>query len=77
MTLPVGVLVVVLALFVLSLALPTLPSDLHASSSDMQWSVDSYSHRPRHGGSGRGGDLADVTTSGGAQSSWISPAILP
>src|SRR5260370_23142370 len=37
------VLVVALDLFVLSLALPTLSADLHASSSDLQWFVDAYS----------------------------------
>ncbi|MGO9295064.1 MAG: MFS transporter [Streptosporangiaceae bacterium] len=41
--LAVSVLTVVLDLFVLSLALPTLSADLHASSSDLQWFVDSYS----------------------------------
>src|ERR1700693_5242796 len=38
-----SVLVVALDLFVLSLALPTLSADLHASSSDLQWFVVSYS----------------------------------
>src|SRR5215469_16518671 len=41
--LSLSVLVVALDLFVLSLALPTLSRDLHASSSDLQWFVDSYS----------------------------------
>jgi MFS transporter, DHA2 family, multidrug resistance protein len=41
--LSLSVLVVALDLFVLSLALPTLSADLHASSSDLQWFVDSYS----------------------------------
>src|SRR5262249_34824116 len=30
-------------LFVLTLALPTMSADLHASSSDLQWFVDAYS----------------------------------
>jgi DHA2 family multidrug resistance protein-like MFS transporter len=41
--LAVSVLVVGLDLFVLSLALPTLAVDLHASTGDLQWFVDSYS----------------------------------
>ena len=41
--LAISVLVVGLDLFVLSLALPTLAVDLHASTGDMQWFVDSYS----------------------------------
>jgi DHA2 family multidrug resistance protein-like MFS transporter len=41
--LAISVLVVGLDLFVLSLALPTLAVDLHASTSDLQWFVDSYS----------------------------------
>ena len=41
--LALSVLVVGLDLFVLSLALPTLSRDLHASSSDLQWFVDAYS----------------------------------
>ncbi|HEX5188491.1 MAG TPA: DHA2 family efflux MFS transporter permease subunit [Streptosporangiaceae bacterium] len=41
--LSLSVLVVALDLFVLTLALPTLSSDLHASSGDLQWFVDSYS----------------------------------
>ena len=41
--LSLSVLVVALDLFVLSLALPTLSADLRASSSDLQWFVDSYS----------------------------------
>ncbi len=41
--LSLSVLVVALDLFVLSLALPTLSADLHASSGDLQWFVDSYS----------------------------------
>jgi MFS transporter, DHA2 family, multidrug resistance protein len=41
--LAVSVLVVGLDLFVLSLALPTLAVDLHASTSDLQWFVDAYS----------------------------------
>src|SRR5262249_26044524 len=41
--LSLSALVVALDLFVLSLALPTLSSDLHASSGDLQWFVDSYS----------------------------------
>jgi DHA2 family multidrug resistance protein-like MFS transporter len=40
--LALSVLVVGLDLFVLSLALPTLSRDLHASSSDLQWFVDAY-----------------------------------
>jgi MFS transporter, DHA2 family, multidrug resistance protein len=41
--LSLSVLVVALDLFVLTLALPTLSSDLHASSGDLQWFVDAYS----------------------------------
>ncbi len=41
--LAISVLVVGLDLFVLSLALPTLAVDLHASTSDLQWFIDSYS----------------------------------
>ncbi len=41
--LALSVLVVGLDLFVLSLALPTLSVDLHASTSDLQWFVDAYS----------------------------------
>jgi len=41
--LAVSVLVVGLDLFVLSLALPTLAVDLHASTGDLQWFIDSYS----------------------------------
>jgi MFS transporter, DHA2 family, multidrug resistance protein len=41
--LSLSVLVVALDLFVLTLALPTLSADLHASSGDLQWFVDSYS----------------------------------
>src|SRR3984957_5650038 len=41
--LAVSVLVVALDLFVLTLALPTLSADLHASTSDLQWFVDAYS----------------------------------
>jgi len=41
--LAISVLVVGLDLFVLTLALPTLSADLHASSSDLQWFVDAYS----------------------------------
>ncbi|MGN6793733.1 MAG: DHA2 family efflux MFS transporter permease subunit [Streptosporangiaceae bacterium] len=41
--LSLSVLVVALDLFVLTLALPTLSADLRASSSDLQWFVDSYS----------------------------------
>jgi len=41
--LAVSVLVVGLDLFVLSLALPTLAVDLHATTGDLQWFVDSYS----------------------------------
>jgi MFS transporter, DHA2 family, multidrug resistance protein len=40
--LALSVLVVGLDLFVLSLALPTLSKDLHASSGDLQWFVDAY-----------------------------------
>jgi DHA2 family multidrug resistance protein-like MFS transporter len=40
--LALSVLVVGLDLFVLSLALPTLSRDLHASSGDLQWFVDAY-----------------------------------
>ncbi len=38
-----SVLVVALDLFVLTLALPTVSADLHASSGDLQWFVDAYS----------------------------------
>jgi DHA2 family multidrug resistance protein-like MFS transporter len=41
--LSLSVLVVALDLFVLTLALPTVSADLHASSGDLQWFVDSYS----------------------------------
>ena len=41
--LSLSVLVVALDLFVLTLALPTLSTDLHASTSDLQWFVDAYS----------------------------------
>jgi MFS transporter, DHA2 family, multidrug resistance protein len=41
--LSLSVLVVGLDLFVLSLALPTLSVDLHATTGDLQWFVDSYS----------------------------------
>jgi MFS transporter, DHA2 family, multidrug resistance protein len=41
--LAISVLVVGLDLFVLSLALPTLSVDLHASTGDLQWFVASYS----------------------------------
>jgi DHA2 family multidrug resistance protein-like MFS transporter len=41
--LALSVLVVALDLFVLTLALPTLSSDLHASSADLQWFVAAYS----------------------------------
>ena len=41
--LALSVLVVGLDLFVLSLALPTLAVDLHASTGDLQWFVDAYS----------------------------------
>src|SRR5215831_2265206 len=41
--LSLSVLVVALDLFVLTLALPTLAVDLHASSGDLQWFVDAYS----------------------------------
>jgi EmrB/QacA subfamily drug resistance transporter len=41
--LALSVLVVALDLFILTLALPTLSADLHASSSDLQWFVDAYS----------------------------------
>jgi EmrB/QacA subfamily drug resistance transporter len=41
--LAISVLVVGLDLFVLSLALPTLSVDLHASTGDLQWFVDAYS----------------------------------
>src|ERR1700685_4107563 len=41
--LALSVLVVGLDLTVLHLALPTLGTDLHASTSDLQWFVDSYS----------------------------------
>jgi MFS transporter, DHA2 family, multidrug resistance protein len=42
-SLSLSVLVVALDLFVLTLALPTLSADLHASSGDLQWFVDAYS----------------------------------
>ena len=42
-SLSLSVLVVALDLFVLTLALPTVSADLHASSSDLQWFVDAYS----------------------------------
>ncbi len=38
-----SMLVIALDLFVLTLALPTLSTDLHASTSDLQWFVDAYS----------------------------------
>ena len=38
-----SVLVVGLDLTVLNLALPTIATDLHASSSDLQWIADAYS----------------------------------
>jgi MFS transporter, DHA2 family, multidrug resistance protein len=41
--LALSVLVVGLDLTVLNLALPTLGTDLHASTSDLQWFIDSYS----------------------------------
>ncbi len=41
--LSLSVLVVALDLFVLTLALPTISADLHASSSDLQWFIDAYS----------------------------------
>jgi MFS transporter, DHA2 family, multidrug resistance protein len=41
--LSLSVLVVALDLFVLNLALPTISTDLHASSGDLQWFVDAYS----------------------------------
>src|SRR6266849_5726586 len=41
--LSLSVLVVALDLFVLTLALPTVSADLHASSGDLQWFVDGYS----------------------------------
>ena len=41
--LSLSVLVVALDLFVLTLALPTVSSDLRASSGDLQWFVDAYS----------------------------------
>jgi DHA2 family multidrug resistance protein-like MFS transporter len=41
--LALSVLVVGLDLTVLNLALPTLGSDLHASTSDLQWFIDAYS----------------------------------
>jgi MFS transporter, DHA2 family, multidrug resistance protein len=41
--LALSVLVVALDLFVLTLALPTLSADLHASTGDLQWFVDAYS----------------------------------
>ena len=42
-SLSLSVLVVALDLFVLTLALPTVSTDLHASSADLQWFVDAYS----------------------------------
>jgi MFS transporter, DHA2 family, multidrug resistance protein len=42
-SLSLSVLVVALDLFVLTLALPTVSADLHASSSDLQWFVAAYS----------------------------------
>ncbi len=42
-SLSLSVLVVALDLFVLTLALPTVSADLHASSTDLQWFVDAYS----------------------------------
>ena len=41
--LSLSVLVVALDLFVLTLALPTVSADLHASSADLEWFVDAYS----------------------------------
>jgi MFS transporter, DHA2 family, multidrug resistance protein len=41
--LSLSVLVVALDLFVLTLALPTVSADLHASSGDLEWFVDAYS----------------------------------
>src|SRR5271165_6051009 len=41
--LALSVLVVGLDIFVLTLALPTLSVDLHATSGDLQWFIDSYS----------------------------------
>jgi EmrB/QacA subfamily drug resistance transporter len=41
--LALSVLVVGLDIFVLTLALPTLSVDLHASSGDLQWFIDAYS----------------------------------
>jgi EmrB/QacA subfamily drug resistance transporter len=41
--LAISMLVIGIDLFVLSLALPTLSVDLHASTSDLQWFVDAYS----------------------------------
>src|SRR4029077_12501712 len=41
--LALSVLVVGLDVFVLTLAIPTLSVDLHASSSDAQWFLDAYS----------------------------------
>jgi len=41
--LALSVLVVGLDLTVLNLALPTLGTDLHASTSDLQWFIDTYS----------------------------------
>ena len=41
--LSLSVLVVALDLFVLTLALPTVSADLHASTGDLQWFVDAYS----------------------------------
>lgn len=42
-SLSLSVLVVALDLFVLTLALPTVSADLHASSADLQWFIDAYS----------------------------------
>jgi len=41
--LSLSVLVVALDLFVLTLALPTVSADLHASSGDLEWFLDAYS----------------------------------
>src|ERR1022692_108487 len=41
--LALSVLVVALDLFVLTVALPTVSADLHASSGDLQWFIDAYS----------------------------------
>ena len=42
-TIAIGVLVVGLDLTVLNLALPTVATDLHASTSDQQWFLAAYS----------------------------------